>query len=162
MVSANLTLKDRALDIATVIEKPSEINIDKIYEEIYKEPVDAYYTQEPYAVFSSENGMDFAISLDEAKAMLEEQKDEYTIPLKILYPNVTTNMIGTEAFPDLLSTIYQIFYWDRDRTTNLQLAANKINGTVLMPGEIFSYNQVVEKEHCSRIQGSTFMLVEKL
>ncbi len=141
---ANLTLKDRTLDIATVIEKPSEINIDKIYEEIYKEPVDAYYTQDPYAVFPSENGMDFAISLDEAKAMLEEQKDEYTIPLKILYPNVTTNMIGTEAFPDLLST-YSTKYStrDKDRTTNLQLAANKINGTVLMPGEIFSYNQVV-------------------
>ena len=101
---ANLTLKDRVLDIATVVEQPSKINIDKIYEEIYKDPVDAYYTQEPYAVFPSENGMDFAISLDEAKAMLEEPKDEYVIPLKILYPNVTTNMIGTEAFPDLLST----------------------------------------------------------
>ena len=141
---ANLTLKDRVLDIATIVEKPSEININKIYEEIYKEPVDAYYTQDPYAVFPSENGMDFAISLDEAKAMLEEQKDEYTIPLKILYPNVTTNMIGTEAFPDLLST-YSTKYStrDKDRTTNLQLAANKINGTVLMPGEVFSYNQVV-------------------
>ncbi len=227
---ANLTLKDRVLDIATLIEQPSEINIDKIYEEIYKEPIDAYYTQDPYAVFPSENGMDFAISLDEAKAMLEEEKDEYVIPLKILYPNVTTNMIGTEAFPDLLSTystkystrddkIYEEIYKepvdayytqdpyavfpsengmdfaisldeakamleepkdeyviplkilypnvttnmigteafpdllstystkystrDKDRTTNLQLAANKINGTVLMPGEIFSYNQVV-------------------
>lgn len=141
---ANLTLKDRVLDIATVVEQPSKINIDKIYEEIYKDPVDAYYTQEPYAVFPSENGMDFAISLDEAKAMLEEPKDEYVIPLKILYPNVTTNMIGTEAFPDLLST-YSTKYStrDKDRTTNLQLAANKINGTVLMPGEIFSYNQVV-------------------
>lgn len=141
---ANLTLKDRVLDIATVVEQPSKINIDKIYEEIYKDPVDAYYTQEPYAVFPSENGMDFANSLDEAKAMLEEPKDEYVIPLKILYPNVTTNMIGTEAFPDLLST-YSTKYStrDKDRTTNLQLAANKINGTVLMPGEIFSYNQVV-------------------
>lgn len=141
---ANLTLKDRVLDIATLVEQPSKINIDKIYEEIYKEPVDAYYTQDPFAVFPSENGMDFAISLDEAKAMLEEEKDEYVIPLKILYPNVTTNMIGTEAFPDLLST-YSTKYSTRnkDRTTNLQLAANKINGTVLMPGEVFSYNQVV-------------------
>lgn len=141
---SNLTLKDRVLDIATIVEQPSKINIDKIYEEIYKEPVDAYYTQDPYAVFPSENGMDFKISLDEAKTMLEEQKDEYVIPLKVLYPKVTTNMIGREAFPDLLST-YSTKYStrDRDRTTNLQLAANKINGTVLMPGEVFSYNQVV-------------------
>ena len=53
-------------------------------------------------------------------------------------------MIGTEAFPDLLSefsTNYSVR--DKDRTTNLQLAANKINGTVLMPGETFSYNKVV-------------------
>lgn len=141
---SNLTLKDRVLDIATIVEQPSKIDIDKIYEEIYKEPVNAYYTQDPYAVFPSENGMDFKISLDDAKAMLEEQKDEYIIPLKVLYPKVTTNMIGREAFPDLLST-YSTKYStrDRDRTTNLQLAANKINGTVLMPGEVFSYNQVV-------------------
>lgn len=140
----NLTLKNRTLDIATISKHPSEINIDKIYNEIHKEPVDAYYTQDPYAVYPSENGVDFAISLDEAKNMLLEEQEEYTIPLKILYPNVTTNMIGTEAFPDLLST-YSTRYStsDRDRTTNLQLAASKINGTVLMPGETFSYNQVV-------------------
>ena len=140
----NLTLKNRTLDIATVSKQPSEINIEKIYNEIYKEPVDAYYTQNPFAVYPSENGLDFAISLDEAKEMLLEEKSEYVIPLKTLCPNVTTNMIGTEAFPDMLST-YSTRYStrDRDRTTNLQLAASKINGTVLMPGETFSYNQVV-------------------
>ena len=53
-------------------------------------------------------------------------------------------MIGTEAFPDLLST-YSTNYAasNKNRTTNLILAANKINGTVLMPGETFSYNKVV-------------------
>ena len=140
----NLTLKNRTLDIATKSQKPSDINLDKIYEEIHKEPVDAYYTQDPYTVYPSENGLDFAISLDDAKAMLEEDKEEYSIPLKVLYPNVTTNMIGTEAFPDLLSTFSTKYSTsDRDRTTNLQLAASKINGIVLMPGETFSYNQVV-------------------
>ena len=83
--------------------------------------------------------------MDEAKNIIfSEQKDEYTIPLKTLTPNVTTNMIGTEAFPDLLSS-YSTNYStrDKDRTTNLILAANKINGTVVMPGETFSYNKVV-------------------
>ncbi len=141
---SNLTLKNRTLDIATVSKQPSAIDIEKIYNEIYKQPVDAYYTQDPFAVYPSENGLDFAISLDEAKEMLLEDKSEYVIPLQTLYPNVTTNMIGTEAFPDMLST-YSTRYStsDRDRTTNLQLAASKINGTVIMPGETFSYNQVV-------------------
>ena len=140
----NLTLRNRTLDIATSIKQPSKINIEKIYEEVHKEAKDAYYTQNPFSVYPSENGIDFAISLEEATQMLEEEKEEYTIPLKILYPKVTTNMIGTEAFPDLLSSFSTNYNArDTDRTTNLKLAANKINGTVLMPGETFSYNQVV-------------------
>ena len=140
----NLTLKNRTLDIATSIKQPSKINIEKIYEEVHKEAKDAYYTQNPFSVYPSENGIDFAISLEEATQMLEEEKEEYTIPLKILYPKVTTNMIGTEAFPDLLSSFSTNYNArDTDRTTNLKLAANKINGSVLMPGETFSYNQVV-------------------
>ena len=89
--------------------------------------------------------LDFKISVEEAKNLIaSEVKEEYTIPLKTLYPEVTTNMIGTEAFPDLLSTFKTTYSTrDRDRTTNLTLAANKINGTVVMPGETFSYNTVV-------------------
>lgn len=143
----NLTLKNRILDIATKTKSPESINIEKVYEEVHKDAKDAYYTPNPFAVYPSENGVDFAISLDEARNIIEsESKDEYTIPLKVLYPSVTTNMIGTEAFPDLLSR-YSTKYSARDvdRTTNLKLASDKINGTVIMPGETFSYNQVVGK-----------------
>lgn len=140
----SLSLKDKTLEIITQEENPSEQDIDAIHSEIYKEASNAYYTQNPYAVYPSENGLDFAISVDEAKALLQAEQEEYTIPLKTLYPEVTTNMIGTEAFPDLLSTFKTTYSTrDRDRTTNLTLAANKINGTVVMPGETFSYNTVV-------------------
>ena len=133
------------VEIIVKTENPNIIDIEKIHNEIYKNPVDAYYTTNPFTVFPSENGIDFNISIDEAKSIINaEQKEEYTIPLKTLYPNVTTNMIGTEAFPDLLSEYSTQYYAsNRNRTTNLILAANKINGTVIMPGEIFSYNKVV-------------------
>lgn len=140
----NLNLKDNQLQLITEEQSPTQINLDAIYNEIHKEPINAYYTQNPYRVIPSENGLDFEISLEEAKQLLQEEKDEYTIPLKVLYPNVTTNMIGTEAFPDLLSNFSTKYSAsNRNRTTNLILAANKINGTVLMPGETFSYNKTV-------------------
>lgn len=140
----NLNLKDNQLQLITEEQSPTQINLDAIYNEIHKEPINAYYTQNPYRVIPSENGLDFGISLEEAKQLLQEEKDEYTIPLKVLYPNVTTNMIGTEAFPDLLSNFSTKYSAsNRNRTTNLILAANKINGTVLMPGETFSYNKTV-------------------
>lgn len=139
-----LNIKDNSISLITNEVEPSELNIDDIHAELYKEPKDAYFTQNPYSVYPSENGIDFAISVDEVKNMLNEEKDEYVVPLKVLYPNVTTNMLGTEAFPNLLST-YSTKYSTSavDRTTNLKLAASKINGTVLMPGETFSYNKVV-------------------
>lgn len=140
----DLTYASSKIELVTVAKDPDAIDIDKIHNEIYKEPVNAYYTTNPYVVYPHENGVDFNISVDEAKAMLNDVKDEYEIPLKYTAPSVTTNMIGTEAFPDLLakfSTNYNAR--DTDRTTNLRLAAEKINGTVLMPGETFSYNTVV-------------------
>lgn len=140
----DLSYASSKIELVTVSKDPEAIDIDKIHSELYKEPVNAYYTTNPYVVYPHENGVDFNISVDEAKAMLNEVKDEYEIPLKYTAPSVTTNMIGTEAFPDLLakfSTNYNAR--DTDRTTNLRLAAEKINGTVLMPGETFSYNTVV-------------------
>lgn len=142
---STLDCKNNPIEIIVKNATPDEINIEKIHDEIYKTPVDAYYTTEPFTVYPSENGVDFNVSIDEAKSIIAaEKKDEYAIPLKILYPNVTTNMIGTEAFPDLLSEFSTKYAAsNRNRTTNLTLAANKINGTVVMPGETFSYNKVV-------------------
>lgn len=136
---------DQPIELAVKTQEPEKIDIEKVHTEIYKEPKDAYYTQDPFTVYPSENGLDFKVSIEEANNILGDQTaDEYTIPLKVLYPNVTTNMIGSEAFPDLLSN-FSTKYSVRAtaRTTNLKLAASKINGTVLMPGETFSYNKVV-------------------
>ena len=139
----NLNFRDKALNIITIEKTPEPLDLDKIYTEIHKEPKDAYFTQEPLAFYPSEDGIDFAVSLDEAKNLLNSADVECEIPLKILYPNVTTNMIGNEAFPNILSEFSTRYVNNPNRTTNLRIAANKINGTVLMPGEVFSYNKTV-------------------
>lgn len=142
---SNFSCIDTPIELVVKEEEPASIDVEKIHNEIYKEPVDAYYTTNPFTVYPSENGLDFKISVEEAKELITaEAKDEYTIPLKTLYPSVTTSMIGTEAFPDQLASFSTNYNTrDTDRTTNLRLAANKVNGTVLMPGETFSYNKIV-------------------
>ena len=139
----NLTLNN-GIEIITKTAEPDLLDIKSIYNEVHKDAVDASFTVEPRSVTPSKNGIDFAISLEEATAKLNESEKECSIPLKVIYPNVSTNMVGNEAFPDELSRF--VTYYDArnyNRTTNLVLAANKINGTVLMPGEEFSYNKVV-------------------
>ena len=141
---SDLNYRDKKLTLITIEKEPKPLDIDTIYNEIHKEPKDAYFTQDPLAFYPSETGMDFAISLEEAKAQLDSSEgEECEIPLKILEPAVTTNMIGNEAFPNQLSEFSTNYVNNANRTTNLRLAANKINGTVLMPGEVFSYNKVV-------------------
>ena len=132
------------IEIQTITTYPSEVNLEAIHQEIYKEAKDAYYTQNPYKVHPSENGLDFKISMEEAQNLLANAQDTCTIPLKVTYPKISTNMVGSEAFPNLLSTFSTNYNANQtNRTTNLRLAANKINGTVLMPGQTFSYNKVV-------------------
>ena len=132
------------IDIPVELKQATVLDLDKIHEEVYRAPQDAYYTTNPYVVYPHVDGIDFAISIEEAKSGYEASGENYTIPLKLLSPNVTTNQIGTEAFPDLLGTFSTTFATSNyNRSTNIRLAASKIDGTVVMPGETFSYNQTV-------------------
>lgn len=140
----DISLKNETINIPVNNVGAEPINLDAIYKDIFKLPVDASYTTNPYVVYPSSNGLDFAISMEEAKAIISNQQDEYTIPLKITYPNVTTNQIGNEAFPDLLSQFSTSFTSSGyNRSNNIILSSAKLNGLVLMPGEEFSYNQAV-------------------
>ena len=136
------TEDEQKIEIPVVKATPEKIDIEKVHEEVYKEVQDAYYTKDPFTIHPEEDGIDFDV--ENAKSILSEEKEEYEIPLKITKPNKTVKQIGTEAFPDLLATCTTSYKAGNvDRTTNLKLAANKINGTVLLPNEEFSYNKVV-------------------
>ncbi len=130
------------INIPVTEQQPTSIDIDKIHSEVYKEVKDAYYTKDPFTIHPEVEGIDFDV--EAAKKMLEEDKDQYVIDLIITKPKITTDQIGTEAFPDLLATFKTNYDGgDRDRTTNLVLACQKINGKVILAGETFSYNQTL-------------------
>lgn len=139
----NKNINQEYIEIPVEVKKPEEIDLQKIHDEIYKEPQNAYYIKEPFEIHAEVDGVDF--NIEEAKQIINsEEKEEYTIPLKITKPEITINKIGTEAFPNLLSTFTTKYdKTNTNRTTNLQLAINKINGVVLMPDEEFSYNKIV-------------------
>lgn len=134
------------IEIPTVETKAESIDIEKIYSEIYSQPKNAYYVEEPFELFLDEDGVDFAITIEEAKKLIEVPAEEYTIPLKLTKADITINDIDSSAFRYQVSTFttnYDPGY--TSRVNNLQLAASKINGKVLRPGEIFSFNEVVGK-----------------
>lgn len=135
------------IDIPTEQAKASNIDMDKIYSEIHTEPKDAYFEMNPYKIYPEVDGVDLKVSVEEAKNIISsEEKQEYSLDLNITKPAKTINDLGTEAFPYLVSSFSTRYdASNTNRSTNLAIAANKINGKVLMPGEEFSYNQVVGK-----------------
>ena len=141
----DLSYSNAIINIPTYQKNPDPINIDAIHQEIYKEPKNANYNAEPYEIQPHVIGVDFKISIEDAKNMVLEDQEEFVIPLELTTPDVTINDIGLEAFPDLISTFSTKYVNNPNRTTNLRLASNKIDGTVLMPGDVFSYNKVVGK-----------------
>ena len=139
----DIHVTEGVIEIPVETKTPQDIDIDKIHSEVYKEAQDAYYTKDPFAIYPEVEGIDFDV--EKAKETIAaEVKDEYVIDLIITKPNITIDQIGTEAFPDQLSTFTTRYdASDTDRTTNLVLACQKLNGKVIMPEETFSYNETL-------------------
>lgn len=132
------------IEIPVDKKTPNKIDLEKIRNEIYKEPKDAYVEKNPTKVHVEESGVDFGISMEEAKRLLQEEKEEYEIPLKITAPKKKLSDLGEEAFPEQIASFSTIYDASSiNRAYNVELATKKINGTVIMPGEIFSYNKIV-------------------
>lgn len=120
---------------------PEKINISKIYDEVHKEAKDAYIVEEPFELHKDEDGVDFDISIEEAQKILNEDKETYTIPLKITKAKIKVKDLGDKLFKQTLAkytTIYDA--GNSNRAHNIALASSTINGTILLPGESFSYN----------------------
>ena len=138
------TQEIQVVSIPTQYEKPQKIEIQKIYIEIYKKQKNAYIVEEPFELHKEENGIDFAITIEEAKKILSEEKETYNIPLKITKPEIGIEDLGDKLFKQTLAkytTIYDAGVVNRSH--NIALAAKSINGTILLPGETFSYNETI-------------------
>lgn len=89
------------------------------------------------------------IKLDIEQTVLQatsqsQSKFNVVIDLKFLTqtPKITDeHFVGINSMLSLFSTHFNP--WDDNRNANLQLATQRIHGTVLKPGEIFSYNTKV-------------------
>ena len=136
--------ENNTIEIPTFQVSPKNIDIEKIVSEIKSEPQDAYLSEDPLEVHADKDGIDLAISINEANAILQEDKEEFSIPLNITKANITVSDLGEKAFPNLLATCTTNYDASNiNRNNNLVLAAKKLNETIVNPGEIFSYNQTI-------------------
>lgn len=129
------------IEIPVYIEEPDAIDITKIHKEIYVEMANAYYTTEPFEIHNEVKGVNFDVSLLNQMIMSDPEKEEYIIDLIYTEPEIKVGDL--DLYNDTLGKCSTAYVNNPNRTTNLRLAASKIDGMILMPGESFSYNDVV-------------------
>lgn len=128
-------------NIPVKIEEPEEIDVEKIHSEVFVKVANAYYDTKPFKIHNEVKGVDF--NRNQLLEMIEEnpENNEYIIDLIITEPEITVDGLG--LYNDVLGQCKTAYANNPNRTINLRLAANKINGKILMPGESFSYNDIV-------------------
>lgn len=66
------------------------------------------------------------------------------IPIKVLEPKISTNKINNLGIKELLAEGSSLFQGSiENRAYNINLAATRINGVLIAPGEVFSFNKAV-------------------
>ena len=144
-VFSALVRGDTEMRVTTLAGEAVCPNFVSVYDALCGEMQDAHYAGEgSHELIPERVGYSFdvyeAASLWEAAAPTKQVR----IPLTISYPALTREKIEELQFHDLLGAVTTKFNNSgENRCNNVRLAASRINGTVLYPGEVFSFNEVV-------------------
>jgi vancomycin resistance protein YoaR len=136
--------------------RPSGIDTDSFYEKIVREPQDARIDIEngniritPEVIGRSLEKDAFLSCVAEVESKSGRYLFEMELPVDFIKPGITKETIEQSLFRDVLSSYETIFPIDTQndlsRSVNIRLAVDSINGTILLPGESFSFNETVGK-----------------
>ncbi|MDR1246821.1 MAG: VanW family protein [Clostridiales Family XIII bacterium] len=120
-----------------------DVDLDVLRREIFREPVSAVYDPDTQGVTESVTGVDFDVN--DARLRLEsaDTGERIVIPLIITPPEVASEQLESLLFRDILAERTTNIAGTSNRLTNVTLASEAIDGTVLNPGDDFSFNGIV-------------------
>lgn len=138
------------VEVVAEEDKCPEITPELVKKEVECEPQDA-------KLVTDENGhktvekeiIGVKVAEADVQAGLDAGKDDkgsYQVKVTLEQPDVDYFDLAAELFNDTLASCTTQFNSGlKGRTTNVKLAAQKINGVILNPGEVFSFNNTVGK-----------------
>ena len=120
-IETALRAGEKTLRFDKLLREPAMPNFEQIYSEVAVEPVSAWYS-DSFEVIPETVGVSFGV--EEAVQLWQNANigEQVIIPLTLTQPDFTA-----------------------ERINNIRLAAAKLDGLILLPGESFSYNETVGK-----------------
>lgn len=132
---------------------PAAPDFDAIRSEVAAEPADAYLDKETREIVPSVTGVDFDTAQAQAVLDAAGEGETVSVPLLLTEPELTTAKLEANLFKDVLGSGSTTCAGPSNRWYNIDLAAKRLNGTILLPGETFSYNDTVGPYTGQRLQG---------
>lgn len=125
-------------------ETPCElVDLTPYYEQYCTEVQNAEYDEETHTISEEVPGYGFDLEAAQQQLATAEPGSTVVIQMEDIEPEVTKLDLSSEMFGTALHKVSTKYAVNSNRTNNLDLACKAINGTILNPGEIFSFNDVV-------------------
>lgn len=135
------------VDELFINEAKLELQMDILAEKMYEKPVNAKLDDEG-EIIQEKPGT----TLDRNKFRMlfqnyfyENKKGKLELPVKKIYPRVDSELLAEIREKELGSYVTYFKKGNKERSHNIDLAAEAINNHVVFPGERFSFNKVVGK-----------------
>lgn len=119
---------------------PSPLNIEEICNKVHINPVNAVMDMKTFEISPHSYGYTFDLQEVQSAVNSAGFGQVLEFPLVAVEPEVTSQELSSLLYRDVLSshTARASSQWGRD--INLKLSCQAINGIILFPGEVFSYN----------------------
>ena len=127
------------------VTEPDALDLESIHAANTVAPVNAVLNETDYTITREVLGYGF--DLEALKTRLAEAGEGQTVILDFTYlpAEVTWASIDATLFKDVLGSVSTNHTGDSNRNTNLKLACKAMNGKIIRPGEVFSYNETLGK-----------------
>lgn len=119
------------------------VDLQQYYDKYCKEMTDAYYDEEKKELVPEVNGYGFDLPYYTQQLAMAKAGEVITIQMEDLVPEVTLEELKKTYFADVLASYDSPHTANAARTKNLELACKAIDGTILNPGDEFSFNKIV-------------------
>lgn len=119
------------------------LDLSSIYQELHTAVADAYYDAEKHEIVPEQVGYGFDLAAANQKIAMAKDGETLRIELEEVQPKETQAHLEEIYFADVLASFKTSGLGGYNRVNNITLACAALDGTVLAPGETFSYNQTV-------------------
>ena len=124
-------------------EPCAPVDLQQYYDQFATEMKDAYYDEEKKELVAEKVGFGFDVSYYTQQLAMADPGTKIVIQAEAIQPEVTLAELEKEYFSDVLGSCDSPHTAQAGRTKNLELACKAIDGTILNPGDEFSFNKIV-------------------